>query len=292
MASRNALASVIHRLTLFAVLTGALALAEPTPLERARALYLRTEYNQALELLKSARDPQSLLLAGQSWFMLGEFKNATEVLDKAALADPRSSKIQHWLGKAYGRRAETSSFLTAPRFASRCRHHFEKAVELDPNNVEAMNDLLEYYLEAPGILGGGLDKAQVLAEKIGGKDAAEKHYALARLAEKRKEFNTAEQHLRRASELAPQQVGRVIDLARFLAKQGKVSESDAAFQRAAKLAPNHPKVLFSQAQAYVESKRNLDQARRLLETYLKSELTPDDPPKEEAERLLRLARGS
>jgi tetratricopeptide (TPR) repeat protein len=208
------------------------------------------------------------------------------------VSDPRSSVIQHWLGKAYGRRAETSSFLTAPRYASRCREHFEKAVELDPNNVEAMNDLLEYYLEAPGILGGGLEKAEALAARISAKDPVEKHYALARLAEKRKEFHTAEQHLRSAVDLAPKQVGRVVDLAKFLAKQGKVSESDAMFQRAAKLAPDHPKVLFGRAQVYVEGKRNLDEARQLLERYLKCNLTPDDPPREQAERLLRQARGS
>jgi Tfp pilus assembly protein PilF len=224
--------------------------------------------------------------------MLGEFKKATEVLEQASSADPRSSIIQHWLGRAYGRRAETSSFLTAPRYASRCRQYFEKAVELDSSNVEAMNDLLEYYLEAPGILGGGLDKAAGLIERISEKDPVEKHYALARLAEKRKEFHTAEQHLRNAVDLAPKQVGRVIDLARFLAKHGKVAESDAMFQRAATLAPGHPKVLFSRAQAYVESKRNLDQARELLERYLKSNLTPEDPPREKAEQLLRQARGS
>jgi cytochrome c-type biogenesis protein CcmH/NrfG len=76
-------------------------------------------------------------------------------------------------------------------------------------------------------------------------------------------------------------------LAKFLARQGRHEESDAAFQRAAEIAPNSPRILFERASAYVRSKRNLDQARALLKQYLASPLTPDDPPREQAEKLLR-----
>jgi Flp pilus assembly protein TadD len=263
-------------------------------IERASRHFQRTEYRQAIQLLEpeAQRNPEAMFVSGKAWFMLGEFKKAGELFERATQAAPGESEYFHWLGKAWGRRAETASFLTAPRYASRCREAFEKAVQLDASNVEAMNDLLEYYLEAPGFLGGGLDKAEALAERIGSKDPVEEHYALARLAEKRKEFQKAEQHLRRAAELAPQQVGRVLDLATFLAKRGKVQESEMAFQQAAKIAPNDPKLLFDRARIYVESKRNLEQARHLLEQYLKADLTPDHPSREEAQRLLRQASGS
>jgi Flp pilus assembly protein TadD len=155
-----------------------------------------------------------------------------------------------------------------------------------------MNDLFEYYLQAPGFLGGGKDKASGLAQKISQLDRAEGHFATARLAEESKEFSTAEQQLRRAVDAAPTQVGRVIDLARFLAKQGRHQESDAEFVRAEKIAPDSPKVIFARAASYVETKRNLPQARSLLQKYLKSDLTPDDPPRQEAEKLLRTAAGS
>jgi hypothetical protein len=41
----------------------------------------------------------------------------------------------------------------------------------------------------------------------------------------------------------------------------------------------------------IENHRNLEQARGLLEEYLHASLTPDDPPREEAEKLLRRAGG-
>jgi hypothetical protein len=56
---------------------------------------------------------------------------------------------------------------------------------LDPNNIEALDDLFEYYLSAPGFLGGGIEKAEGLARRIDRVEPAEGHYALYRLAEKR-----------------------------------------------------------------------------------------------------------
>lgn len=122
-------------------------------------------------------------------------------------------------------------------------------------------------------------------------EPSEYYLLQARLAEKRKEWATAEQHLRRAIDLAPKQAGRVVDLAKFLARQGRHQESDAAFQQAARIAPSKPSILFERASTYVRTKRNLDEARALLKQYLASELTPNDPPREEAEKLLKQVGG-
>jgi len=265
------------------------ALAVPAHLERVQELYQRTEYDAALRLLLPipGKDAPTYQLIGQCHYMQGNPKKASEFFEKAVAADPLSSEHRLWLGRAYGRRAETSSFVTAPSFATKARQNFEKAVELDPRNLEAVNDLFEYYLDAPGFLGGGLEKAAALAKRIGELDPAEYHYAQARLAEKRKEFQTAENQLRRATQLAPRQVGRLIDLAKFLAKQGRYQESDEAFREARKIAPDSPRVLFEQASVYIRARRNIELARELLKRYLESPLTPDDPPRSKAEELLR-----
>lgn len=230
-------------------------------------------------------------LIGRNHFMLSDFKKASEAFEKARGLEPSNSRYAHWLGKAYGRRAETANPLFAPSLATKTRKYFEQAVALDPKNVEAMSDLLEYYLEAPGFLGGGVDKGVRLAGKIAEADPAEGAYALAKVAEKRKEFGQAEVQLRRAVEQAPMQIGRVLDLARFLSKQGRIQESDQIFQQAARINPNHPRLLFARAETYVKSKRNLDEARNMLRRYLNSPLTPDDPPRNEAEKLLKEAGG-
>lgn len=261
--------------------------------DQALRLYNHTEYQASLKLLLPSQhtSPAELRLIGQNYFMLDDAKRATEFFQKAVAAEPDNSAHYHWLGRAYGRWAETGSMFVAMGRASKARQSFEKAIELDPGNSEAVNDLFEFYVEAPGFIGGGLDKALKMADRIAARDAAEGNYARARIAEKRKEYNSAEQHLRRAMELAPRQVGRVIDLAKFLAKQGRFKESDETFVAAEKLAPDAPKVMYARAATYIQSGRNIEEARMLLEKYLASPLTPDDPPRAEARKLLQQVSG-
>jgi tetratricopeptide (TPR) repeat protein len=280
----------VHFRLLAGLILSALFLAAgPSELDRARGLYERTEYDAALKVLADlpTRDAPVLALMGRCHYMQGDPKKASDYLEKAVALEPGQSDYQLWLGRAFGRRAETSSFVTAPGYAGKARVAFERAVQLDAKNGEAISDLFEYYLDAPGFLGGGLDKASAMADRMASLNPSEGAWAQSRLAEKRKEFTTAEQQLRRASELAPRQVGRVIDLAKFLAKAGRYQESDDAFRRAEALAPDSPKLMFERAGTYIRSKRNIEIAKQLLKRYLDAPLTPDDPPRRDAEELLR-----
>jgi Flp pilus assembly protein TadD len=137
-----------------------------------------------------------------------------------------------------------------------------------------------------------LDKAEGIAMRIGEESPAEYQFAEAQIAEKRKNYPSAENHFRRAMDLAPREVGRVIDLAAYLARRGRMEDSESAFANAEKVAPNDPRVAFARAKVYVEHKRSLAEARQLLKAYLKANITPDDPPKEAAEKLLQQAQGS
>jgi tetratricopeptide (TPR) repeat protein len=263
-------------------------------LDRARKLYNLTEFQQSLDLLRAVpnKDASAYELMGRNYYGQGDFKKATEVLEKAAALDSENSEIYLWLGRAYGRRAETSSMLTAPGFATKARQFFEKAAQLNPDNLDAQSDLFEYYLEAPGFLGGGFDKASATAAQIARLNPSEGYWAQAKLAEKRKEFSNAEAHLRQAVEIAPKQIGRLIDLARLFTKQGRYHDADLSLAKAEQIEPNSPRLMFAKADLYIKSKRNLDVARDLLKRYLSSSLTPDDPPRAEAEKLLKQVQGS
>src|SRR3984885_6055946 len=269
------------------------AAASEDVVRRAGELYQRTEYEQSLHVLAEDATPDAanLLLTGKNYFMLGDYKKATELFEKAVALSPSNSDYELWLGRAWGRRAETSGWLMAGVHASRARQHFEKAVALDPHNREAKNDLFDFYLNAPGFLGGGLDKAEAIAKSIASERPPESEFEEAQLADRRKDYAAAEAHLRRAMELAPTEAGRIVDLARYVAKRGRLAESDALFQQARKLAPGLPRLAFAQARTDIENHRNLERARALLEQYLHASLTPDDPPRQEAEKLLRRAGG-
>lgn len=285
---------VVLLLLAFAALFGENSAKPGDPLSQAQDLYNRADYQASLTLLRESgpSSSKSCSLAGRDYFMLGDYKKASEAFERALTAEPANSEYALWLGRSYGRRAETSSPLFAPKYASKARGYFERAVALDPKNEEALSDLFDYYLEAPGFLGGGYDKAEQIAKRMADRNPAEGHLAQAKLAERRKEFDTAEEQIRRAVEVAPREVGRLLDLARYLAKRGEIAQSEAVFEKAEQLAPSSPRVDFARAQTYIEEHRNLPQAKALLNQYLQSNLTSDDPSRAQAEKLLKEASGA
>jgi tetratricopeptide (TPR) repeat protein len=195
------------------------------------------------------------------------------------------------LGRAYGRRAETSNPLSAAGHASKARRYLEEAVQLAPNDVEAMADLFDYYLDAPGFLGGGADKAAALAKRMAALEPAEGYAAQAKLAEKRREYGAAEIDLQQAVAAAPRQIGKLIELARLFTRQGRYQDADKAIQKAEQIEPDSPRLMYAKADLLIQTKRNLPEARKLLQRYLSTDLTPDDPPRADAQKLLSKANG-
>ena len=280
------------RLALILAVTVLLAAAAGT-YDQALNAYYQADYETAIGILTqlpSSARVDSLL--GQCWFYQGEYHKASQALEKAVAREPNNSMVWTWLGRSYGRRAETAFPLAAPSLATRAREAFERAVKLDPANGEGMGDLFEFYLDAPALFGGGVDKARALVAQITKNDAAEGHFANARIEEKQKLNEAAEADLREAIALAPGQPGRIIDLAQFLARRGRFGESDQAFAQAAKLEPDAPRLLYARAETWIKAKRNLVQAKELLNRYLKASLTPDDPTRADARRLLKKAEGN
>ena len=86
-----------------------------TDLERAEELYRRTGYRSALDILLplSPKSAATNALIGKTYYMNEQYKNVTTYLEKAVAKDPFNSSYYDWLGKAFGRRAEQASFLTA-----------------------------------------------------------------------------------------------------------------------------------------------------------------------------------
>jgi tetratricopeptide (TPR) repeat protein len=280
------------------LMPGTLLHAENETVARARALFEATDFARAITLLESShhdsahQNAGSLELLGRCYFLEGDYKRATETLEHAAALRPNDSLLLTWLARAYGRRAETSFAFSALHFANRSRETFERAVELDPANKEALGDLFDFYIEAPAIAGGGTDKALGLLLRIAHADPVGYELAEAQLAERDKQFDKSEARLRRAIEIAPNKPGLYIDLAKFLARRGRHDESEAAFLRARAVAPTSPRIDFERAETYLRHHRNREEARALLRKYVASkDLTPNDPPRAEALRLLKKAEG-
>src|SRR5947207_3301095 len=73
-------------------------------LDHARKLYNLTDFDQSLKVLHaiSEKDGPVYELMGRNYYMQGEYKKATEVLEKAFAADPSNSQYALWLARAQG----------------------------------------------------------------------------------------------------------------------------------------------------------------------------------------------
>lgn len=253
-----------------------------------------SEYAAQIAALKrSAPNAANLEKLGQNYFLLGDFKKSIDALEKAAKLDPSNATVQTWLGRAWGRRAESAFPITAPGYAGKARDAFMKALELNPSSPDTLSDLFMFYLQAPGLVGGGLEKATGLLPQLQKYDPVGYHLAKALIDEKNRNFDAAEMELRQAVAAGPGKIQPLIALGQFLSSRGRYEESDKVFAQARMDQPGAPRVLYAQAASEVKAKHNLDQARGLLKQYIAStDLTPNDPPRWQALKLLKKAEGS
>ncbi len=107
-----------------------------------------------------------LLTAATTAFDAGEFARTVELLEQLSPLQPSCGECAHLLGKAYGRMAEQASWGRAIELAKKSRVALESAVDLDPSNAPALEDLIRYYRQAPGFLGGDDAKAARLEQRL------------------------------------------------------------------------------------------------------------------------------
>jgi Flp pilus assembly protein TadD len=99
-------------------------------------------------------DAASHNLLCRAYFAVSNWDRAVSECEKAVSLEPNNGEYHLWLGRTYGEKADASNFFTAAGLAKKVRTEFERAVALDPNSAVARTDLAEFYLEAPGIVGG------------------------------------------------------------------------------------------------------------------------------------------
>ena len=113
---------------------------------------------------KSPRDADAAMYLGRTYLALRKTDPAVDWLEKAAALAPASSEKQWWLGRGYGAAALQANLLSAAGLAKKTKAAFDKAVALDPANLDARDDLILFYLQAPGFMGGSVDIHSIVGE--------------------------------------------------------------------------------------------------------------------------------
>jgi tetratricopeptide (TPR) repeat protein len=151
--------------------------------------------------------------------------------EKAVAAEPDSSQAWLWLGRAYGRKGQKASIFSQLGLARKCKAAFEKSAALDPKNVDARVDLVSYYLQAPGLVGGSKEKAKEQAAEILKLDAVRGHIVLGSVLAAEKDLAGAEAELKKAVEAEPNGFRGANALGGFYINQKRWADARALWQK-------------------------------------------------------------
>lgn len=156
---------------LLATALSAAAAVPPAELDALRQLLAERKHAEAetaaTKLTQAyPQESAAFMLLGTVHLNKQDPEPAVKAFEKAADLDPKSSEIQRRLGDAYGFSAQKAGLLSKMGWAKKCLAAYEKAVALDPKNIPARQSLLGYYMQAPAMVGGGLDKAYAQATEI------------------------------------------------------------------------------------------------------------------------------
>jgi len=250
-----------------------LVAAVPEALAPGVKLLESGRYEEARKLFagyaaKNPRDADAAMYLGRAYLELHKTDAGVEWLEKAAALAPASSDKQRWLGEGYGAAAQEASLFSAPGLAKKAKAAFEKAVALDPANLDAREDLLEFYLLAPGIIGGSVDKAKEQAAEIRKRDNFRGRMALVQVLLHEKDAAGAEKELKAAIQQLPTETRARLVLGQLYANQERWPDAFEAFEAILKIDPNHWNALYQVGRTGAVSGQRLDRAEESLRRYL------------------------
>jgi tetratricopeptide (TPR) repeat protein len=220
------------------------------------------------QITRAPSDAEAHNLLCRAHFQLEEWDRGISACERAVQLEPTKSLYHLWLGRIYGEKADRAGFFSAAGMAKKVRNEFERAVQLDPNSWEARTDLAEFCVEAPGIVGGGKDKARAQANALNTLKPAMAHYILARIAEKNKDNTSAEHEYRAAIDASQGGAHAWLNLALFYRHNNRFDEMEQTLHTMETRPMDRPESLMDGASILFRTGRNLPFAIQLLKRYL------------------------
>jgi tetratricopeptide (TPR) repeat protein len=260
--------------TLLIVLSFSLAAysGAQAPLDEARKLFDQGHYSEAEKLLRQEAGKNSTHADVYYWlgrcaYELHDNDHAVSQGERAVELDPKNAEYHHFLAVADGHKAEHSSWFSGLSLAKKASHEFQEAVRLDPRNVRYQRDLISYYVRAPGIAGGGEDKAEAQIAQLNKIDPVQGRLGKLELYEEKRKWNLAEAECKGVLAEKPKDIGPYLEIAEHYASH----EDTAGIRDALAAIPQNlatdSRVVFYRALADILAGDHLGEAESSLKSY-------------------------
>ena len=259
---------------------------------QANAALQAGEADKALSILASLNSPQAQMpdargraqvhnLSCRVYLILERWDNASGECEQAVRLDSGNGLYHMWYARALGERASRASFLSAYSLSKKLRAEYEEAARLAPGDPEVLADLGEFYFEAPGVVGGGQDKAQHIADQMESLDKQRALELRAKIADQHKDTETAERLLHQAVSSSPHPAFQWLGLAAFYQRHQRWQEMESALNNSYQAVTRDRRqstALFGAANMLIQTRRNPQLAARMLEEYLSGPVKTEEAP--------------
>jgi len=186
----------------------------------ADSLVKRGHYKQARILLDkqlaaNPKDVESMVLLARVDLAYNRVDEATKLLQQAIALQANSVEAHLALAEVYGRNSDDLGMFDKMRVARLIKTETEQAVAIAPNNLDALDALVQFYLQAPGVAGGSTSKANETADKIASLDPVRGYLAKGKIALHGNEGENAEALYLKANASDPKSYQVLMQLVSF-----------------------------------------------------------------------------
>lgn len=242
----------------------------PGPVDHFNAhRFVRAAAGFESALRRNPKDAEALIYLGRIAFEQNRLDDAVQYFERATVAAPQSSAAYHWLGRANGIKARDLGIPLGVGPARRTRKALEKAVQLDPNNLEARVELATYYRQAPGIVGGSNRAALAEFQEINRRDPYLGALVKGDLAADEKKFDEAEASYKAALQIDARRAEGHFRLGLLYERMARFDQAFAEFEECLRLDPNEKRALFQIGKTADLSGQRLKRGEEALREYLR-----------------------
>lgn len=252
--------------------------ASPAPTE----LLTAGRVDEAVQVLQqqvrqTPNDAAAHNLLCRAYFVMEDWDRGIVSCERARDLDPQNSLYHLWLGRIYGEKADRVNPLSAMGLAKKVHSAFERAVELSPTSWEARADLGEFYVDAPGMVGGGKEKALAQANALMQLKPGKAYWLLGRVAEKNKDMADAERQYRAGIAATHSGSRAWVELAIFFRHTNRLDEMEKALRELENASLDDHLALMDGASLMVRTGRDPQLGIRLLRRYFSAGTVEEGP---------------
>lgn len=222
------------------------------------------KYSEAQTFFESAitknnKDADAYYFLARSLMFQNKLDDAHDAIDEAIDLNENVARYHLTRGSILGQKAMSANVISQGFLAPKIKNAFLKASVLDPANVEARISLYNYYIMAPGIMGGSDEKALDQANTVVTLNAYRGHLLLANYYNRKKDTLRAETEIKKAIKAEPNKVAGYKQLGYFYLNRKRFSDAYAQMKKYIELEPKNPDAYDSYADVLKEEKK-YDQA--------------------------------